>query len=217
MFYFMTDISTGIGARFESCFQAYFPGFESHVDDGKHVPDFHNSLEGFWVETKVGNKRWGPDLKHYQKDRFRDVEEPVVYCLGLHNFDDATIRLAGKTNGQIRRILKRNMKILEVYLITQDVVNAVIDRETRVSEKGRKYCTMKRPIFRSILSGKPFKRFGEPIISAESYYGYDKNNLKIYRDCDIKQTQVPIKGIVLDREKDEAVLEYLTHRGIIRA
>jgi len=213
----MTDVSRSIGNRFERYFQTYFPWFESHVNDGHNVPDFYNPTGKFWVEAKVGNRRWGPDLKHYQRDNFKRINEPIIYCFGLHNFDDARTRLDGKSNIEMRHILRHQMRIEEVYFITKDIVEAVIDAETRVSKDGRAYCTMKRPILKSLFSGKPFKRFGKPVKSAEEYYGYENSNLDIYQEQNlVDHTSIPLKGIMLSKETDKSILDYLRLQNMIK-
>jgi hypothetical protein len=212
----MADITGNIGRRFERYFQSHFPGFESHTNDGRNVPDFYNRDGNFWVEAKVGNRRWGPDLKHYQRDSFGDMGRPIVFCFGLHDFDDALERLTGKSDEEMRQILGHNMRIEEIFFVTRGVVDAVLAKETRVSATtGRVYCTIKRPIIRNIFSGESFRRFGEKVDSAQIYYGYDEAGLEIYRPRDIRKTKVPISGIILDPKKDQAVAEYFGEQGII--
>lgn len=62
-----------VGKTFEEYFYAHFPGFINTTAD-KRVPDFYNPDHKFWVETKAGNRRWGPRIHEYQFTQSKELE-----------------------------------------------------------------------------------------------------------------------------------------------
>lgn len=209
----MVDVETSIGNRFERFFAGNFPGFENHTQD-KEVPDFYNPEFGFWVETKVGNIAWGVRLKADQKKRFENIHEPIVYYLGLHNFDDAKARLERRSESDRQRMLRRSMQILESYFVTSDIIQKVLDKESRLNgKKTIPYCMMKRHIFRDILRERGFRRFNVRHDSASTYYGYDKADYEMV-EFDTIQKPGNLRGIILPKE-DRIIRPYLESCGLI--
>jgi hypothetical protein len=213
----MVYVQRDIGGRFERYLQRHFPGLKSHVSDGEKVPDFFNPQSGFWMEAKVGNIGWGVRLKRYQGENFQGIEQPVIYCLGLHNFDDARKRLKGKKESERRDILRREMNILEVYFITGEIIDAVLEQESRLNGKETiEYCMMKRHICRDIIRDRSFRRHGVLMPTAEGFYGYDRSQFDFYDLSKPRPEEVvPVRGVVLHKIKDRVVTDYLRRQQII--
>lgn len=205
---FMGGISEAIGWRLESLFLKTFQGFVDCRKD-KVVPDFYNPEFGFWVECKNGNWQWGERLKSDQGRRFERISEPIVYFLGLHTYDHARLKLAEKTPGEMRQILGRWMKVPETYIVTDDIVDAVLREESRLNKKGTiRYCMMKRSVIRHIFEDRSFQRFAEHIPSAHEYFGYDRKNFD-WTSRDVPVSSVAnLTGVVLRKKEDDRVAEY---------
>jgi hypothetical protein len=183
--------------------------YERHLEDSLSdlictssnlsVPDFYNSNLNFWIEAKVGNVLWGPRIKEYQVKGFRDLEAPVFYALGFHNFHDAGKRLIQKTERGRQSFLDKNMKILETYFISDELIEKIWDNEGRISANtGYSYCMVKKGILNNIFQNRKFKRSGVIISSPELFYGYNKEDFLV--------EQFDTGGVFL-RKKDEAVVD----------
>jgi hypothetical protein len=193
-----------IGSEFERFFSQSFPGFINTTAD-RNVPDFYNLDGNFWVETKVGNLRWGPRIQQYQIKQFKTLKEPVVYALGFHNFDNARLKLTGKTPRQQRTLLERDMQFESVVFMNNKLVSAIWDKDARTSKKEKEtYLTLKLSMIRNIVLNRPFKRFGENIVSSADYYGFIHS--------DFSMVEGPCIGKVLHRQEDSRVLRYLEER-----
>ena len=212
----MVYASGPVGDRFERYFSAHFPGFESHTNDGEGVPDFYNPKFGFWVETKAGHVGWGVRLKAHQL-RFESLTEPVVYCMGLHELDNVQEMVRGRSDQEAARILGRRMDFSEVYFVTREIVDAVMQRETRISKKDHRiYCSMKKHMFRDLLQNRSFRRHGVSMPTAEGFYGYDRSQFDFYDLSTPRPREiVPVRGVVLSKTKDQVVAEYLRQEEII--
>lgn len=216
----MADPFTCIGRRFEEFFIEHFPGFEPHTKDGDRIPDFYNPKFNFWVEVKCGNQEWGVRLKEEQRDSFRQLGEPIIYFIGLHNFEDALQRLRGKTDAQRLRLLRRKMDILETHLVSSEIVDRVIEKETRSNGKETiRYCMMKKHILTDIMTDRHFTRQGVVQPSAEAFYGHDRSDFEFY-DFSEQRTRnaarAKLASVILAKEH-ENVADYLRRRRILAA
>lgn len=208
-------VSGPVGERFERYFTAHFPGFEAHTKDGDGVPDFYNPQFGFWVEAKAGNARWGVQL-HARQLNFDKLREPVVYCMGLHSLSRIENKLNRKSSLAASKLLDEQMEFREIYFMTREVVDAVMKQETRISaETHRIYCSMKRHMFRDILRDRRFRRRGVLAASAQAFYGYDRSQFDVVEISASQDQVIPVRGVFLDKRKDQAVAEYLKAQGII--
>lgn len=207
----MPGIGDLIGERFEDFFMEHFPGFEDrriNKRNESNVPDFYNPQFGFWVETKVGNLLWGVRLKEYQMQSFGKFQEPVVYCLGLHNFNHAQKKLWEKCTNTRKKILQKEMGILEVYFLTQEVIRAVWNADKRLNDKSTiEYCTMKRHTIQDILLNRKCKRQGIKIEHAREYYGLGEE-LEYSSDINTPPQQL-VRGLVLMQTLDDPIKRYL--------
>ena len=154
-----------------------------------NVPDFYHP-SGFWFEAKCGNIGWGGRIKKNQLRQIKDFEDPVVYGFGLHDFDEATKRLMQATEGWRQRCLIKNMGIVEAYFISSEIVNRILEKETKVPKKpswgrdenGRMvfkrwpYCMVKRSTLQNIIFDKDFGRGRRRIKSSADYYGFDRKD-----------------------------------------
>jgi hypothetical protein len=207
----MPTINDSMGTRFEDIVQENFPGFTRHNTLGA-LPDFFGN--GFWLEAKVGNIVFGTRLKEYQIVSFSGLEEPVVYAIGFHDFDNAGKRLVQKTDEGRQRLLEREMNLVGVYFVTSEVINGIWAGESRVSKKGGLvYGLCKRRFLERVIDGASFVREGRRL-TAEEYYGINRDELAL---------QAPISaglqfsvGWILNERTDEPVIDYLIKIGIIK-
>ena len=210
----MPDISDLIGERFEEFFRRRFPGFEDHREDRMKTPDFYNPKYGFWVEAKAGNARWGVRLKREQVEKFERILEPVVYCCGLHDFTDANARLAGKSEDEIRDILKRELNIVQAYFAARKVIARVWDIDSRLNSRGTiEYCMMKGHIFRDILLNRKCQRKGVRVEQARTHYGLTEDEFNFH-----SMAQAPARGFVYGTilaKAEERVIAYLRDNSVL--
>lgn len=108
------------------------------------------------------------------------------------------------------------MEFSDVYFVTREIVDAVMQRETRIStEDHRIYCSMKEHMFRDILRNRRFRRHNVQISSAQAFYGYDRSQFDFLEIPQRQNEVVPVRGVVLHKEKDQVVAEYLRRQGIL--
>lgn len=207
----MITIYDSIGTRFEDIVQDNFPGFSRHTYPGV-IPDFFGN--GFWLEAKVGNIRFGTRLKEYQVLSFSGFEDPVVYVIGFHDFDNAGKRLAHRSDQERQRLLRREMNLVGVYFVTSGAINGIWAGESRVSKKGGLvYGLCKRRFLERIIDGGSFTREGIEL-TAREYYGVNRDELALQTPIDVG-LGFPV-GWILNKRTEEAVIGYLTRQGIIR-
>jgi hypothetical protein len=208
----MASIQDLIGSEFERFFSNSFPGFVNTTEDLR-VPDFHNPDYNFWVEAKVGNQRWGPRIKKYQIEQFKDLREPVVYAAGFHDYDDAIRRLGCKSEANQKRALRERMHFSMIVFVNSDLMASIWEKDSRVSkERAEEYLMFKSSVVRNIISNRPFKRWGEVISSAPEYYHF---NQSAFLMTEPKPGQITAIGTMLHREKDQRVIDYLAKLKLI--
>jgi hypothetical protein len=207
----MPTVNDSIGTRFENIVQNNFTGFIRYNSSGI-LPDFFG--DGFWLEAKVGNVKFGTRLKEYQIVNFSGLEEPVVYAIGFHDFDNAGKRLVQKTEEGRQRLLEREMNLVGVYFVTSQVINGIWEGESRVSKKGGLvYGLCKRRFLESVINGTSFTREGVQL-TAEEHYGVNRNELALQSPIDVG-LEFPV-GWILHRKTDESVIGYLIRQRIVR-
>lgn len=206
----MGTISQSIGLRWENFFHEQFPELVSTVNN-LNVPDFYHP-SGFWVEAKVGNQQWGPRIKEYQIQGFRDFQEPVIYALGFHNFDKAHQRLTQRTEKGRQKCLEYEMSFVERVLVDKEIVEKIWQKESKWNEQQTiQYCMIKGSLLRNILLDRPFKRQGIPVNSSSEFYGFKRE------DFFMVQPSVGSYGAILKKEGSEKVVEYFRAKGVMRS
>ena len=203
----MEQIFDSIGTRFENFIQEHFPGLENTTKDMR-VPDFFHPKK-LWIEAKVGNQLWGPRIKAYQIRRFKRLEDPLIYALGLHDFNRAKERLEHYSSKERQKILKKEMNINEIYLVSKDIVEKIWNKESRVNGKGTLiYCMIKKAIFRNIIREREFRRGGELIASAQDFYEFNRNEYVM------DEPNGKLWGAILHKKTDSRAIEILQDYGI---
>jgi hypothetical protein len=192
-------VQNSIGFRWEKILHDKFPDL-MYTSGDNNVPDFYHP-SGFWVEAKAGNIRWGGRIKQYQLDQIRDFNKPVVYAFGMHNFDNAIKRLGQKTERGRQNYLKKNMSISETYFISSDIIRGILDHDSKVSEKGMRYCMVKPSALRNVILDRPFKRQGVRIESSAEYYGFNRDNYYIYMSSG--------RGCILHKDIESQIIDFL--------
>lgn len=209
----MSSLSHVIGKEFERVFYDSFPGFINTTAD-KNVPDFYHPILDFWVETKTGNSRWGPRIHRYQIDRFKRMDKPVVYALGFHNFDNAILRLSGRSEKQQRKILQKDMTLKTIVFVNSDLIASIWNKDSRVSKKeGTKYLTLKLSTVRNLLEDRPFRRFKKRISSPSVYYGFESQDFCMLGPS--INSKIPPIRTILHCQEDLRILEYLRQERFI--
>lgn len=204
----MSKVTDSIGFKFERFVKEKFPELIS-IQPNQNIPDFYNSQLNFWVEAKIGNILWGPRIKEQQINDFIEVEEPVIYALGFHNFDDAHKKLIQKTENGRQKYLDKNMNILNVYLISNNLIRKIWEKESRISQKEAvSYCMVKKGIINNLIQNRSFKRNNEIIASAENFYNYSENDFLIRDNFFYDNINY---GLILEK-KNPAMINYLEKR-----
>lgn len=208
----MKSIQTLIGDEFEREFSRRFPGFENSTLN-ERVPDFYNPDYQFWVETKAGNKEWGPRIKKYQIDRFRELDQPTVYALGFHKFDDALKRLNRKSEEKQRKMLEEEMFFDYIFFVNANLIASIWNKDAKVSSTTKEeYLMLKPSVINNIILNRKFERKRREISSAQTYYGFRKRDLVIIDPRGSNESPV---GTILHRRNDAPVLDYLRSQRII--
>jgi hypothetical protein len=204
----MEQIFDSIGTRFENFIQENFPGLENTTKDIR-VPDFFHP-SGLWIEVKIGNQLWGPRIKEYQIERFKRLKEPLIYALGLHDFDRAKERLEDFDSKERQEILEREMNINEVYLVSQEIVEKVWNKESRINDRRTMvYCMVKRAMFRNIIRERKFRKGGKLIESAQNFYGFNRKDYLMH-----EPTNGDIWGSILHKRNDSRAIGILEDYGV---
>jgi hypothetical protein len=196
---FMGVIQNSIGLRWEIVLNERYPDLISTSGD-ERVPDFYHP-SGFWVEAKAGNIAWGGRIKQYQLNQVSDFKDPVVYAFGMHNFDNAMARLRQMTERGRQACLQREMDFVETYFISGEIVRGILERDTKVSEKGMKYCMVKPSTLRNVIFDRVFRRDGVQMQSSADYYGFSREDYIIDMEEGV--------GYVLHSEKEGEVFDFL--------
>lgn len=131
----MSKAQASIGFKGERFLEERISSLVWTTDD-PNAPDFYHEHPNFWLESKTGNIRWGPRIKKYQIDQFRDLDEPVIYAFNFHNFDDATERLYHKTETLRQKYLDRHMGIEQTYFVSNDLVGKIWDIDSKLPGNG---------------------------------------------------------------------------------
>lgn len=198
----MSKVTDSIGLKFERFIEERFPELIS-TSYNKEGPDFYHPKLKFRVEAKIGNILWGPRIKEEQILQLDRYIEPVIYALGFHNFHDANKRLIQKTEWGRQRFLDKNLQVLETYFVSSDLIKKIWEKESRVSQKeGIIYCMIKRSIVNNLIANRTFKRMGNPIESAEAFYGYNQDNFEI--DVNLNKCNVNY-GLMLNKENIQSI------------
>jgi hypothetical protein len=204
----MSKVTDSIGLKFERWVGEKFPEL-IQLGNNKDGPDFYHPKLNFWIEAKIGNIGWGPRIKEEQINQLDKFEEPFIYTLGFHNFNDANKRLIQKTEWGRQRFLDQNLQVLNTYFIAGSLIKKIWDKESRVSKKSAEtYCMVKRGIINNLTTNRSFNRNGNFIQSAEAFYGYNQDDFAI--DVNIDKGNINY-GIILDKE-DSIIINYLKER-----
>lgn len=213
----MTLVSKSIGDRFENVAKILIPELESASNghhDADYLPDFFHPTYPFWVEAKVGNILWGPRIKGYQSYAFDRFSEPVIYMVGMHNFDKAHKRLQHKTERGRQNYLEKHMGIPEIYFINAGVMKSLWKKEKRLNKKKTmEYFMLKKGIINHILLGRKFER-EERTVTASSYYGLKLDELLITTEPVIQHGRE--YRAILHNDRDKVPIEYLRENGFIK-
>lgn len=207
----MPTINDSIGNRFEEIFLSTFPGFERKYDLPV-LPDFFGN--GFWIEAKVGNQDFGARLKEYQLVGFDGLNEPVVYAIGFHDFDNAGKRLTHPTEEGRQRFLRRHMNLVSMYFVSSQVINGIWGGESRLNKKGTIVYGLCKPRFlERVIDGGDFRRGGE-ILNAGTHYCINRDEFALQSPSNVG-LNFPI-GWILHEKQDEIVIDYLIAQGVIK-
>ena len=212
----MSKVNDSIGKYFENFISEKYSELEYKGDD-LLCPDFCYPKYGkikFFIEAKVGNIKWGPRIKDYQIDVFEKLEEPVIYILGMHDFNNANERLVQKTEKGRMNYLKRNMKFLQICFVTNSFMNLLYEKEKRISKKEKlEYCMIKDSVLNNVFMNREFRRsksseFGEIKISPEEYYGFSYDD---YQFIENKNNLFHLRGI-FDPNKDKSFIDFIKRK-----
>jgi hypothetical protein len=206
----MSKVTDSIGLNFERFIEKKFPELISTCGN-KDGPDFYHPKLNFWIEAKIGNIGWGPRIKEEQINQLDEFEEPFIYALGFHNFNDANKRLIQKTEWGRQRFLDQNLQVLNTYFMADSLIKKIWDKENRVSKKSAEtYCMVKKGIINNLTTNRSFNRNKNFIPSAEAFYGYNPDEFII--DTQISKDNTDY-GIILNKE-DSMIINYLKERLI---
>jgi hypothetical protein len=177
----MSRVTDSIGLKFERDIKKMFPDFLYQNGNGSNlVPDFYDSDFGFWLEAKTGNRGWGVRIKDYQVEGFSDLDEPTVYLLGFHSFDDANRRLSQKTEAGRQRYLDRSFGIVDYALVSDSMIARLWNADHRIPEKtGNPYFMLKPSILNNLFLRRDFHRFGNKV-NPEEFYGFDYEDYSFF-------------------------------------
>lgn len=211
------QVSDALGERYQEILEEDFPDFVRIRNPGPSInPDFHSPVG--YIEAKCGNQAWGAQLKGFQVQGFKWLRDrPLVYAVGFHNFNHAGERIGGKPDDHKMHVLRREMGIPFTYFVTQKVIDAIWDKEHKIAKnEGRIYCVLKRGILESIIRNREIRRGGEKLMT-HRFYGLNLKRFNMQSPCAILpgsryQTRY---GFILDENRDEPVIEYLSERLLI--
>lgn len=193
----MSKVTNSIGLKFERFLEEKFSELISTKND-KNLPDFYHPELNFWIEAKVGNILWGPRIKDYQVERFDNLDKPVIYALGFHNFHDAHKNLKQATEKSRQKFLDKKLLIMDVYFIENSLIKKIWEKEGRVNAKGTSsYCMIKKGVIKNIITNRTFKRHEQNISCAEAFYEYNKDDFLIEK---LKNTNNVNYGIIMNKE-----------------
>ncbi|MGY4884526.1 MAG: hypothetical protein ACP5NZ_03020 [Nanobdellota archaeon] len=204
----MSKVTDSIGLKFERFIEERFPELISTCGN-KDGPDFYHPTLNFWVEAKVGNILWGQRIKEEQVHKLDDFKEPIIYALGFHNFHDANKRLIQETEWGRQRFLDKNLKVLNTYFISSDLIKKIWEKESRISQKeGITYCMVKRGIIRNLIMNRSFERDKKTVKSAEIFYGYNNENFMIRDNLNKEDVKY---GLILNKEHSQ-IINYIKEK-----
>jgi hypothetical protein len=213
----MSKVTRSIGIKFERFLQSNFNEL-LYTGRDNNVPDFHHPSLDFWIEAKAGNQAWGTRIKEYQIDSFKKVTQPVIYALGFHNFDYAYERLNQTTERGRQNYLDKNLGIVDVCFINENMMELLWDKEKRLNKKETiTYCMIKNSTLNNLFTRRKFKRFGIES-QPEKYYGFS------YQDYSFLASPPNDNGqyngnsnkwrAILDMNTDYNFADYLKTKGI---
>jgi hypothetical protein len=173
----MPSIQTLIGERFEKFLMEKYPSLKYTKDKENVIPDFYHPL--FYAEAKTHCHLHGfaAHLKTYQIESFRIIEEekPVIYALGVHNFEDATNRLAGLSTEKRREILAKEMDILRLYIVDNEIITNIWRRRNCLCKRGHIHdCTLRERNLVQIINNDLTKIDGKEYRARDYYNISDK-------------------------------------------
>ena len=93
------------------------------------------------------------------------------------------------------------MEIVELYFISGKIVKGILERDTKISARGLRYCMVKPSTLRNILLDRAFRRNGKRIFSSADYYGFNRERF-------VANSEDPIRYF-LNKEKEPAVIDFV--------
>ncbi len=168
----MPSVHNLIGERFENILQRIYPELK-RTNGNVRVPDFET--DDFYLEAKVTffDPAYYAQLHEYQIDSFKILNKtkPVLYVIGVHNFEKSMIKLSGLPDRAIRLKLARSMHVDKIIIVD----NATIERFWKKNNKLNdletiRYCGVRASHLHRIIENKTLKAEGVEI-PARKYYG----------------------------------------------
>ncbi len=195
-----------IGLWFEQWFLNQFPDFTR--SEGILVPDFEN--HSFLVETKAGYFEYGAYPKHYQLEAFSRLSKPVIYVLGFHHAK-GLLALKNRSTKVIHTALS-SAGLHSLYFVSDSIVRTIWEKECRTAKQDPdwKYFALRPGLLETIIDGRSFSRKGEHH-TCSSWYGFDSSSLVLRSSSQPEQGSIR-PGLLLDRIKDQVVLEYFAQK-----
>lgn len=204
-----------IGDRFEEILQTEFPDFRKTRNKDGTTPDFFNGT--FWLEAKVGFQDYGAQIKMHQVRNFNPPnDKPVIYALGYHNLAKTKEILKGLSPEETDQILTEKMGINLAYLVSNSIMRALWNREHHTSQQNKDwhYFSIKPRHFDAIIENLPFSRKGIRHMPSR-FYRLQRPKLLLQPAPRLNGRTSNLEfGLVLDRESDKTVIDYLSERGL---
>lgn len=204
-----------IGDWFEVVVQTNLPGLTKADDEHGTRPDF--TSEAFDAEAKAGFWEYGVQLKERQVDRFASNGKPLIYLIGYHAIEGLKKKTKRMHEGDIDQFLQDNAQMHSAYLVSNEVIQKIWKREhrTAASDPGWNYFSVRPRHLDSIINNKPFMRGGVRYMPSKRYE-LRRSKLLLQPAPNLRGVKSGLQfGTILDREKDEAVIEYMTKRKLI--
>ncbi len=206
-------IQTLIGERFEDIFERQFCDFEKQSDkDGE--PDFFNGK--IWVETKTGFIHYGVRLKPRQIKFFQRIKSaPVLYAVGYHNFENSIERLNGLDEDEVRETLRKEMRIVRSYFVSEDIIRSIWKEESRTAPNSLiTYAMLKERFLKAIIENKHFFRGGNHYTPGTYYHVYRSNYHLKMAPLFTELTEKLNYGLLLQKN-DRRIERFLEERNLV--
>ncbi len=209
----MPGISDIIGERFEEMLQEHFPDFE-RTSENPFQPDFLVNGK-FLVEAKTGFFEYGVQPKVYQVEAFQNHQLPVIYALGYHNFERVLKRLSHLTHRKRVNLLRKEMGIVSLYFISDNILRNIWHREEKVPESNPNwhYCDLRARFLEGIVNNAKIRRSGIEY-RAREWFGVKARDF-ILRSPENGVFDFPV-GTLLHKRIDLDAIKYLKETGCLK-